>query len=173
MRALRDGARTQGDRKGSPLLETAWQADPPVYSRGWACPCPAALHSFFHSPAASFMVARRALLPPFSHAASSYEHVCITEQQRSAAVSRQELVKRNRQVADTDAGRVIDGGTSLLFCDANMLIRRCSMGKGGEQGAAGDPKRRCWRVKEGVQRGRAGESPAPTRHAWGGLPVPP
>src|SRR6266436_148043 len=27
----------------------------------------------------------------------------------SAAVSRQELVKRNRQVADTDAGRVIDG----------------------------------------------------------------
>ncbi len=51
MRALRDGARTQGDRKGSPLLETAWQADPPVYSRGWACPCPAALHSFFHSPA--------------------------------------------------------------------------------------------------------------------------
>src|SRR5216683_7355441 len=63
MRALRDGARTQGDRKGSPLLETAWQADPPVYSRGWACPCPAALHSFFHSPAASFMVARRALLP--------------------------------------------------------------------------------------------------------------
>src|SRR5216684_2752788 len=33
----------------------------------------------------------------------------ITEQQRSAAVSRQELVKRNRQVADTDAGRVIDG----------------------------------------------------------------
>src|SRR5258708_6668567 len=109
MRALRDGARTQGDRKGSPLLETAWQADPPVYSRGWACPCPAALHSFFHSPAASFMVARRALLPPFSHAASSYEHVCITEQQRSAAVSRQELVKRNRQVADTDAGRVIDG----------------------------------------------------------------
>src|SRR5713226_8550236 len=58
MRALRDGARTQGDRKGSPLLETAWQADPPVYSRGWACPCPAALHSFFHSPATSFMVAR-------------------------------------------------------------------------------------------------------------------
>src|SRR5258708_13339387 len=57
MRALRDGARTQGDRKGSPLLETAWQADPPVYSRGWACPCPAALHSFFHSPAASFLVA--------------------------------------------------------------------------------------------------------------------
>src|SRR6266851_8541120 len=43
MRALRDGARTQGDRKGSPLLETAWQADPPVYSRGWACPRPAAL----------------------------------------------------------------------------------------------------------------------------------
>src|SRR5260370_6510509 len=33
----------------------------------------------------------------------------ITEQQRSAAVSRQQLVKRNRQVADTDAGRVIDG----------------------------------------------------------------
>ena len=57
MRALRDGARTQGDRKGSPLLETAWQADPPVYSRGWAFPCPAALHSFFHSPAESFMVA--------------------------------------------------------------------------------------------------------------------
>src|SRR5260221_12479712 len=31
----------------------------------------------------------------------------ITEQQRSAAISRQQLVKRNRQVADTDAGRVI------------------------------------------------------------------
>src|SRR6266851_825858 len=24
------------------------------YSRGWACPCPAALHSFFYSPADSY-----------------------------------------------------------------------------------------------------------------------
>ena len=40
MRALRDGARPQGDRKGSPLLYTAWGADPSVYSRGGACPRP-------------------------------------------------------------------------------------------------------------------------------------
>src|SRR5713101_5940818 len=74
MRALRDGARTQGDRKGSPLLETAWQADLPVYSRGWACPCPAALHSFFHSPAKSLMVARSFPLmdvDPFLYASPS------------------------------------------------------------------------------------------------------
>src|SRR5258708_38549873 len=73
MRALRDGARTQGDRKGSPLLETAWQADPPVYSRGWACPCPAALHSFFHSPAESFMVAR-VLFPVLTCGATRSHH---------------------------------------------------------------------------------------------------
>jgi len=44
------------------------------------------------------------------------------------------------------------------------------MGKGGEQGAAGDHKGRCWRMKERVQRGRAGASPAPTIHGWVGLP---
>src|SRR5260370_20443372 len=61
--------------------------------------------------------------------------------------------------SDVCSSDLFSGGTSLLFCDANMLIRRCSMGKGGEQGAAGDHKGRCWRMKERVQRGRAGASP--------------
>src|SRR5216683_2019634 len=34
----------------------------------------------------------------------------------------------------------------------------------------GDHKGLCWRMKERVQRGRAGASPAPTIHGWVGLP---
>ncbi len=60
MQALRDGARTQGDRSRQPGKPT----HPCIVGAGLApalprCPRPAALHSFFHSPAASFMVARR------------------------------------------------------------------------------------------------------------------
>src|SRR5712692_10987005 len=60
MQALRDGARTQGDRSRQPGKPT----HPCIVGAGLApalprCPCPAALHSFFHSPAESFLVARR------------------------------------------------------------------------------------------------------------------
>jgi hypothetical protein len=53
MKEILECALIQGDRKGSPLLYTACGAAPFVYSRGGACPRPAALHFLYLSPAES------------------------------------------------------------------------------------------------------------------------
>ena len=49
---------------------------------------------------------RQVLYPPFCIAGS---RVCNTERRRSTTALRQELVERDWEVADTDAGCVIDG----------------------------------------------------------------
>ncbi len=54
MKEILECALIQGDRKGSPLLYTAWGAALFVYSRGGACPRPAALHFLYLSPAKSY-----------------------------------------------------------------------------------------------------------------------